>query len=83
LNFVEERDAGAAVQLRAPQRSLASFVLMLWALSNDDEELARAHTKRASIIYEKKLFRRLFREAAEAQGERFELALLKLFYLHV
>jgi hypothetical protein len=83
LNFVEERDAGAVVQLLAPQRSLASFVLMLWALSNGDEGLARAHAKLASIIYERKLSRRLFREAAEARGERFELALLKLFYLHI
>jgi hypothetical protein len=82
LNFVEERDAGAVVQLWAPQRSLAGFVLMLWALSSDDEELARAHAKLASIIYKERLPRRLFREAAEAQGERFELALLKLFYHH-
>jgi hypothetical protein len=78
--FVEKRDAGAVVQLRAPWNSLASFVLMLWALSNGDEELARAHAKFASIIHKGKLLRRLFREAAEAQGERFELALLKLFY---
>jgi hypothetical protein len=83
LNFVEEWDAGTVVQLWAPQRSNATLVLMLWALSNGDEELARAHAKLASIIYEERLPRRLFREAAEAQGERFELALLKLFYLHV
>jgi hypothetical protein len=81
--FVEERDTGDVVQLYAPETSLASFVLMLWALSNDDEELARAHAKRASIFYKGKLLRRLFREAAEAQGERFELALLKLFYYHI
>jgi hypothetical protein len=80
--FVGKRDAGTVVQLLTPQRSLASFVLMLWALSNDDEGLARAHAKLASIIYKGKLSRRLFREAAEAQGERFELALLKLFYYH-
>ncbi|MCC6049524.1 MAG: hypothetical protein LM580_02385, partial [Thermofilum sp.] len=80
--FVEERDAGAVVQLWAPWSSLASFVLMLWALSNGDEELTRAHAKLASIIYKEKLLRRLFREAAEAQGERFELALLKFFYYY-
>jgi hypothetical protein len=56
---------------------------MLWALVNGDEELARAHAKLASIVYEEKLPRRLFREAAEAQGERFDLALLKLFYYHI
>ena len=80
--FVEKRDAGNLVQLLAPETSLASFVLMLWALSNGDEELARAHAKRASIFYKGKLPRRLFREAAEARGEGFELALQKLFYYH-
>jgi hypothetical protein len=55
---------------------------MLWALSNGDEELARAHAKLAPIIYKERLPRRLFREAAEARGEGFELALLKLFYYH-
>jgi hypothetical protein len=81
--FVEERDTGDVVQLYAPIGSFATLVLMLWALSNGDEELARAHAKLASIIYEGKLLRRLFRKAAEAQGERFELALLKLFYYHI
>jgi hypothetical protein len=58
--------------------------LILWALSNDDEELARAHAKLATILNEAKLPRRLFREAAEARnGEELKLALLKLFYLHI
>jgi len=81
--FVEKRDAGTVVQLLAPQRPLASFVLMLWALSSGDEELARAHAKLMSIVYERKLLRRLFREAAKARGEGFDLALLKLFYYHI
>lgn len=63
-------------------QSLAAFVLMLWALSSGDEELARALAKLASITIEEKLPRRLFREAAEARGEGFKLALLKLFYYH-
>jgi hypothetical protein len=83
LNFIEERGAGDVVQLLAPETSLASFVLMLWALSNGDEELARAHAKLATITLMGKLLQRLFRETAEAQGERFELALLKLFYYHI
>jgi hypothetical protein len=81
--FVGKRDARALVQLRAPIGSLARFVLMLWGLSNGDGELARAHAKLASIVYERKLLRRLFHEAAEAQGESFKLALLKLFYYHI
>jgi hypothetical protein len=55
---------------------------MLWALVIGDEELARAHAKLAWMQSQSKLLRRLFREAAEARGEGFELALLKLFYLH-
>ena len=89
LNFIEERGAGDVVQLWAPAHSSAAFVLMLWALSSGDEELARAHAKLVSITIEEKLlrrqklFRRLFREAAEARGgEELKLALLKLFYLH-
>jgi hypothetical protein len=83
-DFVEKRDASIAVQLWAPISSLASFVLMLWALNNGYEELARAHAKLASISSEEKLPRRLFREAAEAQSEEeLKLALLKLFYLHI
>jgi len=80
--FVGKRDAGTVVQLLAPQHSLASFVLMLWALSSGDEELARAHAKLMSITLKEKLPRRLFREAAETRGEGFELALLKLFYYY-
>jgi hypothetical protein len=82
LDFADRRGASAVAQLGAPVTSLASFTLMLWALVNGDEELARAHAKLAWILSESKLPRRLFREAAEAQGERFKLALLKLFYLH-
>jgi hypothetical protein len=84
IDFVDKRGASAVVQLLAPATSLAHFTLMLWALLNGDEELARAHAKLASIIYEERLFRRLFREAAEARSEEeFKLALLKLFYLHI
>jgi DNA-binding transcriptional MerR regulator len=84
LNFVGERNVGVLLQLWAPISSLASFILILWALSNDNEELARAHAKLATILNEAKLPRRLFREAAEARNEEeLKLALLKLFYLHI
>jgi hypothetical protein len=84
LDFVERRDARALVQLLAPVSSLARFTLMLWALVNGDEDLARAHAKLAAILYESKLPRRLFREAAEARSEEgFKLALLKLFYHYI
>jgi len=51
LDFVDRRGASAVVQLGAPANSLASFTLMLWALVNGDEELARAHAKLAWILF--------------------------------
>jgi hypothetical protein len=84
LNFVEKRNARDLVQLWVPTDSLTSFTLMLWALANSDEELARALAKLAAISYWLKLPRRLFREAAEARSEEeLKLALLKLFFLHI
>jgi len=83
LDFIDKRDVSAVLQLLAPENSLASFTLILWALVNDDEELARAHAKLAWMLYESKLHHRLYREAAEARSEEeLKLALLKLFYLH-
>jgi hypothetical protein len=85
LDFVGRRGVSAVVQLLAPEISLASFTLMLWALvDGNDEDLAKAHAKLAAILNESKLPRRLFREAAEARSEEeLKLALLKLFYLHI
>jgi hypothetical protein len=83
LDFVDRRNASALIQLVAPLVSGARFLLMLWALVNGDEELARAHAKLGAMSYNKKPLRRLFREAAEARSEEeLKLALLKLFYLH-
>ena len=81
---MKKRDAGAVVQLWAPEDLLARFVLIMWALSNGDEELARAHAKLMTMLSEVKLHRRLFREAAEAGSEEeYKLALLKLFYYSI
>jgi len=83
LDFVDRRGASAVVQFLAPVSSLASFTLMLWALVNGDEELARAHAKLAWMRYKSKLLHRLFRGAAEVRSEEeLKLALLKLFYYH-
>jgi len=83
LDFIYRRNASALIQFWAPVSSLASFTLMLWALVNSDEELAKAHAKLAWMRYKNKLPRRLFREAAEARSEEeLKLALLKLFYFH-
>jgi len=82
--FVEKRGVSDVLLLPAPNTSLARMVLMLWALSRRDGELARAHAKLASVWLREKLPRRLFREAAEASNEEeFRLPLLKLFYLHI
>jgi hypothetical protein len=83
-DFIDRRDASALIQFWAPLTSRASFTLMLWALVNGDEELARAHAKLAWIVYKSKLLRRLYREAAEARSEEeLKLALLKLFYYYI
>jgi hypothetical protein len=82
--LVKKRDAGTVVQLWAPKDLFARIILMLWALSNGDEELARAHAKLMAVLSEGKLSRRLFREAAEARSEEeLKLALLKLFYYSI
>jgi hypothetical protein len=47
------------VQLLAPATLFARLTLMLWALANGDEELARAHAKPGAISYKEKLLRRL------------------------
>ena len=83
LDFVDRRNVSALIQLVAPLASDARFPLMLWALVNGDEELARAHAKLGAMSHKKKLLRRLFREAAIAQGDELKLALLKLFYYHI
>ena len=82
--LVKKRDAGTVVQLWAPKDLFARIILRLWALSNGDEELARAHAKLMAVLSEGKLSRRLFREAAEARSEEeHKLALLKLFYYSI
>jgi hypothetical protein len=84
LDFVEKHDARDLVLLLAPADSYARFTLMLWALVNGEEELARAHAKLETIFSDSKLLRRLFREVAEARSEEeLKLALLKLFYYHI
>ena len=84
LDFVERRDARALVQLLVTATSRAKLTLMLWALVNGDEDLARAHAKLGAMSYKSKLPRKLFREAAEARSEEgFKLALMKLFYYHI
>jgi len=82
--FVKKRDVNDVLRLFAPRTTYAVMVLMLWALSRRDEELARAYAKLKSIVLDGKLLRRLFREAAEARSEeKFKLALVKLFYYHI
>ncbi|MCC6050101.1 MAG: hypothetical protein LM580_05315, partial [Thermofilum sp.] len=81
--FVKKQDIGVVVLPWALIGSLAGFVLMPLALSNGDEELARAIAKLETMLLKEKLLCRLFREAAEARSEEeLKLALLKLFYYH-
>jgi len=58
--LVGRLDGKSLVQLNAPRSSMAQFVLMLHALINDDEELAKAHALYVAVNVDKKLLTRLF-----------------------
>jgi len=75
------------VQLIAPSTSMAQLALMLHALINGDEKLARALAFFGAIYSSSKLHRRLFLEAykecCDLRSESFRLAIARLFFLHV
>jgi len=85
-------DGRSLVQLIAPSISTARLALMLHALINGDEKLAKAHAlyEAASIAKKlptKKLPKRLFLEAYRAccdlGKDEFRHALARLFFFHV
>jgi len=81
-------DGKSLVQLIAPTSSMAQLALMLHALINGDEELAKAHALYGAVeATGNKLLRRLFLEAYRAccdlGSEGFRLAIARLFFYHV
>jgi hypothetical protein len=81
-------DGKSLAQLIAPRGSMARLALMLRALINGDEELAKAHALIGTVgATDSKLLRRLFLEAYRAccdlGKEEFRHAVAKLFFYHV
>ncbi|MFP3240697.1 MAG: hypothetical protein RXQ94_06140 [Caldivirga sp.] len=85
--LVDELDGRSLVQLIVPETSMAQFILMLYALlyavSNDNERLAKAHALMGTVYATDKLLMRLFYEAYRAccdpNNEEFRRAIVKLF----
>ncbi|MDT7971007.1 MAG: hypothetical protein RQ842_10580, partial [Vulcanisaeta sp.] len=82
-----ELDGRSLVQLLAHGTSRARLALMLYALINGDERLAKAHALYGAVDFSGKLFTRLFLETYRAccdlGSEEFRLAIARLFYYHV
>jgi HEPN domain-containing protein len=80
-------DGKSLAQLLAPGNSMAQFVLMLHALVNGNEKLAKALALMGVAYATDKLFTRLFLEAYKAccdlGSESFRRAIAKLFFYHV
>jgi hypothetical protein len=86
--LVNGLDGKSLAQLIAPASSRASLALMLYALINGDEKLARAHALIGTVrTIDYKLPARLFLEAYKAccdlKSEGFRRAIAKLFFYHV
>ena len=79
-------DGKSLAQLTAPDYSIAQFVLMLHAVINHNENLAKAHALMGAPYYGK-LLRRLFletyKECCDLESESFRRAIAKLFFYHV
>jgi hypothetical protein len=81
-------DGKSLVQLIAPENSIAQLALMLRALINGDERLARAHALIGTVrATGNKLLTRLFLEAyrvcCDLSKDEFRRAIAKLFLYHV
>jgi energy-coupling factor transporter ATP-binding protein EcfA2 len=93
MELVYGLDGKSLVQLIAPKGSMAQLVLMLRALINGDEELAKAqklakaHALMGAIYATEKLPARLFLEAYRAccdlGSEEFRRAIVSLFFYYV
>jgi len=85
--LVHGLDGKSLVQLIAPLISTALLALMLHALINGDEKLARAHALYGAASMAKKLPKRLFLEAYRAccdlGKDELRHALARLFFFHV
>jgi hypothetical protein len=80
-------DGKSLVQLIAPISSMAGLALMLHALINGNEKLAKAHALMGAAYATDKLITRLYLEAYRAccdlGKDEFRRAIAKLFFYHV
>jgi hypothetical protein len=81
-------DGKSLVQLIAPLISTALLALMLHALINGDEKLAKAHALYGAIYSSScklvgRLFLEVYKECCDLESESFRLALARLFFLHI
>jgi len=87
MELVYGLDGKSLVQLIAPRSSMARLALMLRALINGDEELAKAHALMGAVNVGEKLPTRLFLETYKAccdlSNDEFRRAVARLFFLHV
>jgi tetratricopeptide (TPR) repeat protein len=88
MELVVRLDGESLVQLNAPTISIARLALMLYALVNGDEGLAKAHALYGAVkAIGSKLLTKLFLEAYESccdlGSEGFRRTIAKLFLLHV
>jgi len=94
MELVNEFDGKSLVQLIAPANSIARLALMLRALINGDERLAKAHALMEAVGVSGKLLTRLFLEAYETcrdlgsegcdlSNDEFRRAVARLFFYHV
>jgi hypothetical protein len=85
--LVDGLDGKSLAQLLAPGNSMAQFVLMLHALVNGNEKLAKAHALMETVNVGGKLPTRLYLEAyrtcCDLGKDEFRRAIAKLFFLHV
>jgi len=88
MKLVYGLDGKSLAQLIAPGSSTARLALMLHALVNRNENLAKAHALYCAVnTTGSKLLRRLFLEAYRAccdpNNDGFKRAIAKLFFLHI
>jgi hypothetical protein len=85
--LVNGLDGKSLAQLIAPRGSMALLALMLRALINGDEELAKAHALYGAVYATEKLPARLFLEAYRAccdpNNDEFRRAIARLFFYHI
>jgi hypothetical protein len=87
MKLVSELDGKSLAQLIASTNSGARLALMLHAVINHNEKLAKAHALKGAVNVGEKLPARLllevYKECCDLKSESFRLAIASLFFYHV